>query len=265
MPERCPSCGALLYKPEDEAIWRCPNVSCPAKLKGSILHFVSRDAMNIEGMGESLVQQLLDKKMLNDIADIYYLDPLKVEKLERMGKKSTENLMREIEKSKENELYRLIYGLGIRLVGEYTAKLLASHYKSLDALIEAKKDEFIEIKEIGEKVAESIYVFFKEERNLKVIEKLRKAGVNFYQKEKSELVNEKLKGIQFVFTGELEKYSRAEAKKKVEALGGKASSSVSRKTDFVVVGKNPGSKFDKAKSLGVKIINEEEFLKLIGE
>ncbi len=265
MPEYCPSCGAKLYKPEGEAIWRCPNVSCPAKLKGSILHFVSRDAMNIEGMGESLVQQLLDKKMLKDIADIYYLDPEKIEKLERMGKKSTENLMREIEKSKKNELYRLIYGLGIRLVGEYTAKLLASHFKSLDSLMNVGKEELTEINEIGEKVAESIVIFFNEERNLRVIEKLRKAGLNFYQKKEKEPVLAKFQGLQFVFTGELDKYSRSEAKKIVESLGGRVSSSVSKKTDYVVVGKNPGSKFEKAKSLGVKILNENEFLKLIGE
>ncbi len=264
MPEYCPSCGAKLYKPEGEAIWRCPNVSCPAKLKGSILHFVSRDAMNIEGMGESLVQQLLDKKMLKDIADIYYLDPEKIEKLERMGKKSTENLMREIENSKKNELYRLIYGLGIRLVGEYTAKLLASHFKSLDSLMKVGKEELTEINEIGDKVAESIVVFFKEERNLKVIDKLRKAGLNFYQEE-VQTSSDKLQNLQFVFTGELNKYSRSEAKKIVESMGGRVSSSVSKKTDYVVVGKNPGSKFEKAKSLGVKIIDEKEFLKLIGE
>ncbi len=263
MPEYCPSCGAKLYKPEGEAIWRCPNVSCPAKLKGSILHFVSRDAMNIEGMGESLVQQLLDKKMLKDIADIYYLDPEKIEKLERMGKKSTENLMREIENSKKNELYRLIYGLGIRLVGEYTAKLLASHFKSLDSLMKVGKEELTEINEIGDKVAESIVVFFKEERNLKVIDKLRKAGLNFYQEE-VQTSSDKLQNLQFVFTGELNKYSRSEAKKIVESMGGRVSSSVSKKTDYVVVGKNPGSKFEKAKSLGVKIIDEKEFLKLIG-
>ncbi len=262
MPEYCPSCGAKLYKPEDEAIWRCPNVSCPAKLKGSILHFVSRDAMNIEGMGEALVQQLLNKKMLNDIADIYYLDPLKVEKLERMGKKSTENLMREIEKSKSNELYRLIYGLGIRLVGEYTAKLLARKFKSLDNLMKASKEELIEINEIGDKVADSIIIFFKEERNLNVIEKLRKAGVNFKDREEVKSGN-KLNGFQFVFTGELNNFTRSEAKKIVESLGGKVTSSVSSKTDFVVVGENPGSKFEKAKKLGIKIINENEFLKLI--
>ncbi len=264
MPEFCPSCGAKLYKPEGEAIWRCPNVSCPAKLKGSILHFVSRDAMNIEGMGEALVQQLLDKKMLKDIADIYYLNPEEIEKLERMGKKSTGNLMREIENSKKNELYRLIYGLGIRLVGEYTAKLLASHFKSLDSLMKVGKEELTEINEIGDKVAESIVVFFKEERNLKVIDKLRKAGLNFYQEE-VQTSSDKLQNLQFVFTGELNKYSRSEAKKIVESMGGRVSSSVSKKTDYVVVGKNPGSKFEKAKSLGVNIIDEKEFLKLIGE
>ncbi len=262
MPEFCPSCGAKLYKPEDEAIWRCPNVSCPAKLKGSILHFVSRDAMNIEGMGEALVQQLLEKKMLNDIADIYYLDPLKVEKLERMGKKSTDNLMREIEKSKSNELYRLIYGLGIRLVGEYTAKLLARKFKTLDNLMKASKKELIEINEIGDKVADSIVVFFKEERNINVIEKLRKAGINFEDREEVKLEN-KLNGLQFVFTGELKNFTRSEAKKIIESLGGKVTSAVSSKTDFVIVGENPGSKFEKAKKLRIKTINEDEFIKLI--
>ena len=172
--------------------------------------------------------------------------------------------MREIENSKKNELYRLIYGLGIRLVGEYTAKLLASHFKSLDSLMKVGKEELTEINEIGDKVAESIVVFFKEERNLKVIDKLRKAGLNFYQEE-VQTSSDKLQNLQFVFTGELDKYSRSEAKKIVESMGGRVSSSVSKKTDYVVVGKNPGSKFEKAKSLGIKIIDEKEFLKLIGE
>ncbi len=261
MPKNCPVCGAKLYKPPDEAIWRCPNISCPARLKESILHFVSRNAMNIEGMGEALVDQLLSHSLLKDLSDIYYLKFEDVEKLERMGKKSTENLFKQIEKSKNNELYRLIYGLGIRYVGEVTAKILEENFESLYNLMKAKFEDLIKIKDIGEKVAQSIIEFFSVDRNLKVIEKLEKAGVNFHRKQI--IKGEKFKGKTFVFTGELKTYTRNEAKKIVETLGGKVSSSVSKKTDFVVVGENPGSKFTKAKSLGIKILNEEEFLKLI--
>ncbi len=263
MPKNCPVCGAKLYKPPDEAVWRCPNISCPARLRESILHFVSRNAMNIEGMGEALVDQLLSHSLIKELSDIYYLRFEDVEKLERMGKKSTENLFKQIEKSKENELYRLIYGLGIRYVGEVTAKTLEEHYESLYKLMNAKFEELIEIKDIGEKVAQSIVSFFSEDRNLKVIEKLEKAGINFYRKQTKK--SEKLKGKVFVFTGELKSYTRSKAKEIVELLGGKVSSSVSRKTDFVVVGENPGSKYKKAIELGVKTINEEEFLKLLKE
>ncbi len=264
MPEFCPSCGAKLYKPEGEAVWRCPNISCPEKLKESIMHFVSRNAMNIEGMGEALVKQLLEKEMLKDIADIYYLNFDEVASLERMGRKSAENLFREIEKSKSNDLWRLIYGLGIRYVGEVTAKILEKNFKTLDELISADYETLINIKDIGDKVAESIVNYFSEKRNIFVIEKLRRAGVNFKRKE-DEKTSDKLKGLSFVFTGELKSFKRSEAKEKVEELGGKVLSSVSKKVDYVVSGENPGSKYKKAVELGIRIINEDEFLKLIGE
>ncbi len=263
MPTICPSCGSKLYKPEEEAILRCPNISCPAKLKESILHFASRKAMNIEGLGEALVEQLLKHSLVKDISDIYFLDREKVKNLERMGEKSVEKLFKEIEKSKKNSLSRLIFGLGIRFVGQQTAKILSEHYNNLDKLMNAKYDDLIKIYDIGKRVAESIVIYFNEPKNLKVIEKLRKAGVNFRELNVEKAENGKLKGLKFVFTGELKSYTREEAKNKVIENGGKVLSQVSKNTDFVVVGNNPGSKYNKAVNLGVKIINEQEFKKII--
>ncbi len=263
MPQYCPSCGSKLYKEEEEAVWRCPNVSCPAKLKESILHFASRKAMNIEGLGESLVEQLLKKSLVYDIADIYYLKKKDVENLERMGKKSADNLFEEIEKSKSNDLHQLIFGLGIRFVGEQTSKILSYNFKTLDDLKEAKYEELIEIRDIGEKVAKSIVIYFNDKKNLEMIEKLRKAGVNFRLLQTTEPQKDNLQGLKFVFTGELEKYKRERAKKEVEKRGGKVLSQISKNTDFLVVGKAPGSKYNKAKSLGVKIIDESEFENLL--
>jgi DNA ligase (NAD+) len=263
MPKICPSCGSKLYKPEDEAVWRCPNISCPAKIKESILHFASRKAMNIEGLGEALVEQMLKHSLIGDIADIYYLDREKLINLERMGEKSTDNLFEEIEKSKKNNLSRLIFGLGIRFVGEQTAKILSKYYRSLDKLMESKFDDLIKIYDIGERVAESIIVYFKESKNIEVIEKLRKSGVNFQELNPIKPENNRLKSLKFVFTGELEEYTREQAKNIVIENGGKVISQVSGNTDYVVVGKNPGSKYNKAVKLGVKIIDEEEFKKII--
>ncbi len=263
MPKRCPVCGAELYRPPGEVIWRCPNAACPAKVKESILHFVSRNAMNIQHIGEALVNQLLKKGLIKDPADLYYLKKEDLIKLARMGPKSAQNVLDEIEKSKENDLWRLIHALGIRYVGEKTAKILEEHFSSLDELMNASYEDLIKIPEIGPKVAYSIIHFFKDPHNREMIEKLRKAGVNFKSRRKKEEGPRPLEGKTFVFTGELETYTRAEASALVESLGGRVSSSVSRKTDYVVVGKNPGSKYQRALQLGVKILTEEEFLKLL--
>ncbi len=261
MPRRCPVCGGLVVKDEGEAVYRCISVNCPAKLKGSILHYASKKAMDIEGLGKSLVDQLVEKKLIKSIPDIYFLDFEKVMSLERMGKKSTENLFEEIEKSKKREFHRLIYGIGIRYVGEKTARILAEKFKSMENLMKANMDELMAINEIGEVVANSVVNFFKDEKNRKMIEDLKRAGVNMEGRYESASGN--LSGLTFVFTGTLSSMSRNEAKEKIESLGGKVTSSVSKKTSFVVVGKDPGSKYEKAKSLGVKIIDEKEFLKLI--
>ena len=261
MPRRCPVCGGLVVKDEGEAVYRCISVNCPAKLKGSILHYASKKAMDIEGLGKSLVDQLVEKKLIKSIPDIYFLDFEKVVSLERMGKKSTENLFEEIEKSKKREFHRLIYGIGIRYVGEKTARILAEKFKSMENLMKANMDELMAINEIGEVVANSVVNFFKDEKNRKMIEDLKRAGVNMEGRYESASGN--LSGLTFVFTGTLSSMSRNEAKEKIESLGGKVTSSVSKKTSFVVVGKDPGSKYEKAKSLGVKIIDEKEFLKLI--
>ncbi len=263
MPETCPACGAKLYRPVGEVIWRCPNAACPAKRKEALLHFASRNAMNIEGLGEALVDLLLKHKLVEDVGDLYYLKKEQLERLPRMGPKSAQNLLDQIERSKSNDLWRLIHGLGIRYVGEKTAKVLEQHFASLDDLMKASRLELERIPDVGPKVADSIVNFFREERNLKIIEKLRRAGVNFKRKEVK--VGERpLEGKTFVFTGALKNFTREEAKRIVEELGGKVLSSVSRKTDYVVVGENPGSKYQRALQLGVKTINEEEFLKLIG-
>ncbi len=265
MPRKCPVCGSELYRPPGEVIWRCPNAACPAKIRESILHFVSRNAMNIEHIGESLVDQLLKNGLIKDPADLYYLKKEDLMNLERMGPKSAQNVLDEIERSKSNDLWRLIHALGIRYVGEKTAKLLEEHFESLDDLMKADYNKLITIPEIGYKVADSIVHFFRDEHNLKIIEKLRKAGVNFRRLKDVEEGEKPLAGKTFVFTGELDSFTRSEASAIVESLGGKVSSSVSRKTDFVVVGKNPGSKYQKAIQLGVKTLNEEEFLQLLRE
>ncbi len=263
MPDRCPICGGLVVRDSGEAIYRCVSVSCPAKLKGSILHYASKKAMDINGLGESLVNQLVDKNIVKSIPDIYFMDFEVVSNLERMGKKSTENLFKEIEKSKNRELNRLIYGIGIRYVGEKTARILAEKFKSMDALMSATYDELVKIEEIGEIIARSVVDFFRDEKNRDMIDRLRAAGVNMMGVD--EKVDDKLKGLTFVFTGTLSSMTRDEAKEMVEKLGGKATNSVSKRTDYVVVGENPGSKYEKAKKLGVKVLNEKDFLKIIGK
>src|SRR5215470_5949666 len=259
MPEKCPVCGRRIHRTEGEVDYRCINANCPARLQGSILHFASRSVMNIEGLGESLVSQLADRGLVKDVGDIYELTKEKLLTLERIGDKSAENLLAEIEQSRKLPLERVIYGLGIRFVGERTAEFLAEHFGSMDALMNASMDELKEVNEVGPRVAESIREFFDEPRNQKLVEHLRK-HLNFTGKKKER--GTALAGKTFVLTGTLPTYSRDDAKRMIEDAGGKVSGSVSKKTDYVVAGEDPGSKLDKARELGVKVIGEAEMLEL---
>jgi DNA ligase (NAD+) len=262
MPSRCPVCGGHVVREEGEVAWRCINTNCPAKLKESILHFASRKAINIDGLGEVLVDQLVDGGLVKDLADIYLLTEKQVAGLERMGTKSAQNLLAQIEQSRHNTLDRLIFSLGIRFVGERTAAILADHFGSLDKIAAASPQELEAVFEVGPKVAASIYSFFREPRNQKLIERLRKEGLRFEQERKAPKAN-KLGGKTFVLTGTLDKWSRDEAKGKIEQAGGHVTGSVSRKTDYVVAGADPGSKLDKARELGVAVIGEKELVALL--
>ena len=263
MPKQCPVCGGDVHRAEGEVAYRCVNSACPARLKESLLYFAGRRAMNIDGLGEALVDQLVDKGLVRDVADLYALTHEQVANLERMGDKSASNLLLEIDNSKKASLARLIFALGIRFVGERTGQLLADHFASLDKLAKASEEELLEVEEVGPRVAESILEFFREPRNLKVIEKLRNAGLQF-ESAKVHKPEGNLAGKQFVLTGTLPRYSRDEAKKMIEEAGGRVTGSVSKKTDYVVVGADPGSKLDKARSLGVRSIDEEGLLRLLG-
>ena len=262
MPKQCPVCGGEVHRVEGEVAYRCVNSACPARLRESILFFAGRRAMNIDGLGEALVDQLVEKGLVHDVADLYSLTAEQLANLERMGEKSAGNLIEEIENSKKASLARLIFALGIRFVGERTGQLLADHFSSLDKLAKANEAELFEVEEVGPRVAECILEFFAESRNLKVIEKLRQAGLQFEQ-EKVRKREGHLSGMQFVLTGTLAHYSRDEAKTLIEEAGGRVVGSVSKKTDYVVVGDDPGSKLEKARSLGVKTIDEDQLLKLV--
>jgi DNA ligase (NAD+) len=262
MPERCPVCGGHVVRTEGEADHRCINANCPAKLRETILHFASRGVMNIEGMGDALVNQLTDRKLVKNVADIFKLTKDDLLSLERMGDKSAQNVLNEIEASKKLPLERVIYGLGMRFVGERTAQFLAEHFGSMDALIQASEEELQEVNEVGPRIAHSIFEFFQEGKNRDLIEQLRKAGVAFTGKKKHRGTT--LAGKTFVLTGTLAHLTRDEAKKLIEDAGGRVSGSVSKKTDFVVAGDDAGSKLDKAKELGVKVIGEKEMQELAG-
>jgi DNA ligase (NAD+) len=263
MPKNCPECGSAIHRDEGEVAYRCVNAACPAKRKESLLHFASRHAMDINGLGDKIVDQLVDKGMVKDVADLYTLKLDDVAELERMGEKSAQNLLEQIAASKKLSLARLIYALGIRMVGERTGQLLAEHFSSLDELAEAKEEQLFEVTEVGPKVAAAIAEFFSESANRKIIKKLDKAGVR-PTAEKRVLKSQKFAGKSFVFTGALANRSREEAGQLVMQHGAKVSSSVSKKTDYVVVGSDPGSKYDKAKELGVPVLTEPEFEKLLG-
>jgi len=263
MPEHCPVCGGKVVRIEGEADHRCVNVNCPAKLRESIRHFASRSVMNIEGMGDALVAQLTDRGLVKNVADIYRLKKEDLLSLERMGDKSAQNVLDEINASRKLPLQRVIYGLGIRMVGERTAEFLAEHFGSLDALMKAGVEELQEVNEVGPRIAESIAEFFEEPQNRKLIENLRAAGLSFTGKKKER--GTRLAGKTFVLTGTLPTYSRDEAKKMLEDQGGRVSGSVSKKTDYVIAGEEAGSKLDKARELGVKVIGQKEMLALVGK
>jgi len=262
MPKLCPECGSTIHKSEDEVAYRCVNAACPAKRKESLLHYASRHAMNIDGLGDKIVDQLVDKGLVKDVADLYALKEDQVAALDRMAEKSAQNLLEEIEGSKKNTLTRLIYALGIRFVGERTGQLLAEHFSSLEELAAADEEQLVAVNEVGPKVAAAIAEFFSEPANRQLIKKLHKAGVH-PTAEKREVKSQKLADKSFVFTGGLANRSREEAGELVQQHGGKVSGSVSKKTDYVVVGTDPGSKYDKAKELGVTILTETEFEKLL--
>jgi DNA ligase (NAD+) len=264
MPDKCPVCGSKVERLHGEAVHRCTGIACPAQIKEKMYHFVSKWAMNMDGLGFKLLEQMLDKGLIKDPADLYFLKKEDIMKMERMGDKLAENILDAIEKSKKPDLPHLIYALGIRNVGEHLANVLTSEFKSIDNLKTKSIEELTQVNEVGPIVAESIYNFFHDKKNLKVLEKLKKGGVVFPE---SKLKKRKktLSGKTFVLTGGLESYSRDEAKKIIEDLGGKVTSSVSKKTDFVVVGIDPGSKLDKAKRLGIKTIEESEFKELLGK
>jgi DNA ligase (NAD+) len=262
MPSKCPVCGMRVYHTEGEVAYRCVNVSCPARRRESILHFAGRHAMNIDGLGDKIVVQLLEKGLVKDFADLYKLDLESVAELDRMAEKSAQNLLDEIAASKKGSLARLIYAIGIPFVGERTAQLLAGHFGSMVKLQQASAEELLAVEEVGEKIAEGVHEFFAESANRKLIERLRAVGVNM-KDERAAPKSSKFAGMTFVFTGTLAKRSREEAEALVVSHGGKAGGSVSKKTTYVVVGTDPGSKFEKAKSLEVPILDEAQFDKLL--
>ena len=261
MPEHCPVCGGNVVRDEGEADHRCVNANCPAKLRETIRHFASRGVLNIEGMGDSLVNQLVESGMVKDVADIYSLTEADLMKLERMGKKSADNILKEIEGSKKLPLERVIYGLGIRFVGERTAQFLAEYFGSIEALMAASEEELQQVNEIGPRVSAAIREFFDEPKNVALVKRLEKAGLKFTGEKKQRGTT--LAGKTFVLTGTLPTYSRDEAKQMIEDAGGKVAGSVSKKTDYVVAGEDAGSKLDKARELGVAVIDEKEMEKLV--
>lgn len=264
MPAKCPVCKGDVHRSEGEVAYRCVNAACPARLKESLLHFAGRRAMNIDGLGDKIVDQLVDTGLVRDVADLYSLTHSQLAELERMADKSAQNVIDEIENSKKAELARLIFALGIRFVGERTGQLLADHFGSLDKLAKATEEELLQVEEVGPRVSEAIREFFSEKRNRDVIEKLRKAGLRLEQ----ELVRKtgsKLAGKQFVLTGTLPTYSRDEAKKMIEDAGGRVTGTVSKKTDYIVAGADAGSKLEKARALGVETLDEAGLTELLRE
>ncbi|MBO6053963.1 MAG: NAD-dependent DNA ligase LigA, partial [Oscillospiraceae bacterium] len=258
LPDRCPVCGAPVERDEDGAAVRCTGAECPAQLIRNLTHFASRDAMDIEGLGPAVVELLVSEKCISSAADLYRLDYDRISSLRGLGKTSAENLRTAIEKSKGNDLYRLIYAFGIRQVGVKAAKVLASEFQTLDQLMEADMESLCRIRDIGEITAQSIVHWFSAEQSRHLIGQLRESGLNF--RCLSEVTDRRFAGLTFVLTGALSLFTREEATEKIESFGGRAASSVSRKTDFVVAGENAGSKLRKAQELGIPVLSEAEFL-----
>jgi DNA ligase (NAD+) len=263
MPDRCPVCGAPVVRPENEVMRYCPNPACPAQAFRWLTHFVSRGAMDIEGLGESWCYILLKDGLIRDPGDIYSLTKEQLVALERMGEKSAENLLQAIEASKERPLSRLVFALGIRHVGGEIAGILANQFGSIDALARAEQEELEKIPTVGPRIAESVYQWFRDEANLRVLDKLRKAGVRFAEEAPPAPPTGPLAGLSFVITGTLASMPRSRAEELIHQLGGTASDSVTKKTDYLVVGEAPGSKLQKAQQYGTKLLNEQEFLELL--
>ena len=266
VPEKCPVCSTKLVKSEEEVYIYCPNYFCPAQVQGRIEHFVHRDAMDVEGLGGSIIAVFLENGLIKDFSDIYELKNKRKEiiSLERFGEKSVDNILLAIEKSKEKPFEKVLFALGIKQVGERTAKLLAKHFRSIENLSEASVDEIDDIYEIGPSIAQSVVDFFKDDKNIKLLNKLKKAGLKFESENTGTLkTKEEFLGKVFVLTGTLQKFTRSQASEIIENFGGRTSGSVSKKTDYVLAGAEAGSKLDKAKKLGVKILTEEDFEKMI--
>ena len=262
MPKVCPVCGAKAVREEGEAAIRCTGIECPAKLLRNIIHFVSKEGMDIDGLGENLVEQFIEKGLIQNIADIYKLTFEDIASLKKNGTKFATNLVNAIEDSKNRPFYKLITALGIRHIGTKSAKTIAKHFKTMRNLMQAEVEEIAELEDVGQIMAESIYEFFKQEQTIDLIEKLENAGLSM-KEETEEGVDERFKGFTFVLTGSLENYTREKAGEIIEKLGGKVSSSVSKKTSYVIAGEEAGSKLTKAQELGVTILNETEFMKMV--
>ncbi len=260
MPQRCPACGSKVIRPKGEAVHRCINKKCGAQQRKRLIHFVSKKGFSIEGLGPKIVEQLMDEGLVSNLADVFSLSQGDLVPLERFAEKSAVNLIEAINQSRKISLAKFIYALGIRHVGEETAINLAQHFGSLNKLEPAGLEELLKVKDIGQIVAQSVYQWFNNKTELRLIDRLIKNGVQVGQ---TKTVQRKLAGLTFVLTGELDKFTREQAKEKIRHLGGDISSSVSKETDFVVAGKGPGSKYDRAKRIGVKIIDEKEFLGML--
>lgn len=263
MPEFCPKCGAEVVREEGEAAYRCTGISCPAQRLRNIIHFVSRNAMDIDGLGVSNIEKLVENDLIQNATDLYYLDFEKASELRGFGEKWAKNLSDSLEKSKSNPLYRLIFGLGIRHIGEKAAKILAAHYKNIDNLMNATVDEMIQLNDFGEIMANSVFEFMNQQQNIDFINRLKAAGVDCVEINNSDNTDKRFEGKTFVLTGTLQKYKRSDASEIIENLGGKTSSSVSKKTSYVLAGTDAGSKLTKANSLGITVISEDEFEEMI--
>jgi DNA ligase (NAD+) len=263
MPRECPSCGSQLVRPDDEVVWRCLNGSCPARLRRSLLHFASRRALNIEGLGESLVDQLVERGLVTDLAGLYGLDAAALAALDRMGPTSAKKLVGQIERSRGVEFWRVLFGLGIRHVGERVAQSLAAAFGSIEALVAAPAETMQAVRDIGPVAADSVRRYLDEPRNLALIARLRDAGLQLAGAAAPAAAGLPLSGRTFVLTGTLATMTREEAEQAVARRGGRVSGSVSKKTSFVVAGADPGSKLAKAKELGVTVLDEEAFTRLI--